>query len=110
LSKNIMGTTDIEMKISGMRKSQDFIVYPISADDTDKIITIQSSTRIGKIDLSTGRGLMSQSHSNGAYFVHFQMDKLTPFTVSESDLEDIKAHIFRTAGSNVGTRGIVSDN
>ena len=110
LSKNIMGTTDIEMKISGMRKSQDFIVYPISKDDTDKIITIQSSTRIGKIDLSTGRGLMSQSHSNGAYFVHFQMDKLTPFTVSESDLEDIKAHIFRTAGSNVGTRGIVSDN
>jgi len=110
LSKNIMGTTDIEMKISGMRKSQDFIVYPISKDDTDKIITIQSSTRIGKIDLSTGRGLMSQSHSNGAYFVHFQMDKLTPFTVSESDLEDIKAHIFRTAGSSVGTRGIVSDN
>lgn len=93
-----------------MRKSQDFIVYPISKDDTDKIITIQSSTRIGKIDLSTGRGLMSQSHSNGAYFVHFQMDKLTPFTVSESDLEEIKAHIFRTAGSNVGTRGIVSDN
>jgi hypothetical protein len=25
-------------------------------------------------------------------------------------LEDIKAHVFRTAGSNVGTRGIVSDN
>jgi hypothetical protein len=25
-------------------------------------------------------------------------------------LEDIKAHIFRTAGANVGTRGIVSDN
>ena len=110
LSKNIMGTTDIEMKISGMRKSQDFIVYPISADDTDKIITIQSSTRIGKIDLSTGRGLMSQSHSNGAYFVHFQMDKLTPFTISESDLEDLKMHIFKTAGDNVGSRGIVSDN
>jgi hypothetical protein len=110
LKRNIMGTTDIEMKISGMRKSQDFIVYPIGKDDSGDIITIQSETRIGKIDLSSGRGLMSQSHSNGAYFVHFQMDKLTPFTVSESDLEDIKAHIFRTAGSKVGTRGIVSDN
>lgn len=110
LSKNIMRTTDIEMKISGMRKSQDFIVYPIGKDDAGSVITVQSDTRIGKIDLSTGRGVMSQSHSNGAYFVHLQMDKLTPFTVSESDLEDIKAHIFKTAGSSVGTRGITSDN
>jgi hypothetical protein len=110
LSKNIMGTTSIEMKISGMRKSQDFSVYPIGKDDTDKIITIQSETRIGKIDLATGRGLMSQSHSNGAYFVHFQMDKLTPFTINESDLQELKMHIFKTAGDNVGSRGIVSDN
>ena len=110
LSRNVMGTTNIEMKITGMRKAQDFIVYPIGKDDSDKIITIQSETRIGKIDLSSGRGLMSQSHSNGAYFVHFQMDKLTPFTVSESDLENIKTQIFKTAGANVGTRGIVSDN
>lgn len=110
LTKNILGTTSIEMKISGMRKPQEFSVYPIGKDDTEKIITIQSDTRIGKIDLSSGRGLMSQSHSNGAYFVHFQMDKLTPFTLSESDLEDLKMHIFKTAGDNVGSRGIVSDN
>jgi len=110
LSKNIMGTTSIEMKISGMRKSQDFSVYPIGKDDSKEIITIQSETRIGKIDLSTGRGLMSQSHSNGAYFVHFQMDKLTPFTINEKDLKDLRTHIFRTAGDNVGSRGIFSDN
>jgi hypothetical protein len=110
LSKNILGTTSIEMKISAMRKPQDFSVYPIGKDDSKEIITIQSETRIGKIDLSTGRGLMSQSHSNGAYFVHFQMDKLIPFTISESDLEDLKMQIFKTAGDNVGSRGIVSDN
>jgi hypothetical protein len=110
LKRNFMGTTDVEMKISGMRKPQSFIVYPISKDGSGDIITIQSETRIGKIDLSSGRGLMSQSHSNGAYFVHFQMDKLTPFTISESDLEDLKMHIFKTAGDNVGSRGIVSDN
>jgi hypothetical protein len=110
LTKNILGTTSIEMKISGMRKTQDFSVYPIGKDDTDKIITIQSETRIGKIDLATGRGLMSQSHSNGAYFVHFQMDKLTPFTINEKDLKDITSHIYRTAGDNVGSRGIFSDN
>ena len=110
LKKNILGTTDVEMKITGMRKPQRFSVYPIGKDDTDKIITIQSETRIGKIDLSSGRGLMSQSHSNGAYFVHFQMDKLTPFTINEKDLKDITSHIFRTAGDNVGSRGIFSDN
>ena len=110
LKRNIMGTTDIEMKISGMRKAQDFIVYPIGADDAGSVITIQSDTRIGQINLVKGVGVMSQSHSNGAYFVHLQMDKLTPFTISESDLANIKSHIFKTAGDNVGSRGIVSDN
>ena len=110
LKRNIMGTTDIEMKITGMRKPQSFIVYPISKDDSGEIITIQSETRIGKIDLSTGRGLMSQSHSNGAYFVHFQMDKKTPFVLSDNDLKDLKEHINKTSGASVGTRGIVTDN
>ena len=110
LKRNIMGTTDIEMKIAGMRKPQSFIVYPINKDDSADIITIQSETRIGKIDLSTGRGLMSQSHANGAYYIHLQMDKKTPFTISESDLEKLKMQIFKTAGDNVGSRGIVTDN
>ncbi len=110
LKRNIMGTTDIEMKITGMRKPQSFIVYPISKDDSGDIITIQSETRIGKIDLSTGRGLMSQSHSNGAYFVHFQIDKKTPFVLSDNDLKDLKEHINKTSGAMVGTRGIVTDN
>ena len=110
LKRNIMGTTDIEMKIAGMRKPQSFIVYPINKDDSADIITIQSETRIGKIDLSNGRGLMSQSHANGAYFIHLQMDKKTPFTISESDLEKLKMQIFKTAGDNVGSRVIVTDN
>jgi hypothetical protein len=110
LKRNIMGTTDIEMKISGMRKPQDFIVYPIGKDDAGSVITIQSDTRIGQINLVKGVGVMSQSHSSGAYFVHLQMDKLTSFTINEKDLEDLKINIYKTAGDNVGTRGIVSDN
>lgn len=110
LGKNILGTTDIEMKITGMRKPQKFSVYPIGADDAGSVITIQSETRIGQINLVKGVGVMSQSHSNGAYFVHFQMDKLTPFTINEKDLKDIRTQIYKTAGDNVGSRGIVSDN
>jgi hypothetical protein len=60
--------------------------------------------------LVKGFGVMSQSHSNGAYFVHLQMDKLTSFTMSEKDLKDLKDFINKTSGANVGTRGIVSDN
>jgi hypothetical protein len=110
LSRNIMGTTDIEMKITGMRKAQDFIVYPIGADDAGNVITIQSDTRIGQINLVKGVGVMSQSHSSGAYFVHLQMDKLTSFTISESDLENLKAFINKTSGANVGSSVVKSDN
>lgn len=62
IKTNIMGTISFVMKIKGMKKPQDFIVYPISADQAGKPIMIQSDTRIGLLDLSSGRGLMSQSH------------------------------------------------
>ena len=109
-SRNIMGTTDIEMKITGMRKPQDFIVYPIGKDDAGNVITIQSDTRIGQINLVKGVGVMSQSHQGGAYFVHLQMDKLTSFELSEKDLKDLKAFINKTSGANVGSSMIKSDN
>lgn len=110
LKRNIMGTTDIEMKITGMRKPQDFIVYPIGADDAGNVIKIQSETRIGQINLVKGVGVMSQSHQGGAYFVHLQMDKLTSFELSEKDLKDLKAFINKTSGSSVGSSMIKSDN
>jgi hypothetical protein len=110
LKRNIMGTTDIEMKITGMRKPQDFIVYPIGADDAGNVIKIQSDTRIGQINLVKGVGVMSQSHQGGAYFVHLQMDKLTSFELSEKDLKDLKAFINKTSGSNVGSSMIKPDN
>ena len=110
IKRNIMGTTSFVMKIKGMRNPQDFIVYPISADQAGQPIMIQSDTRIGFLDLSSGRGLMSQSHANGAYRHHFTMDKKVPFKISETDLQRLKEHISGTAGSSVGSMGISSDN
>jgi hypothetical protein len=110
IRRNIMGTTSMVMKIKGMKKPQDFIVYPISADQAGKPITIQSDTRFGFLDLSSGRGLMSQSHPNGAYSYHFTADKKVPFKLSETDLQRIKEHISGTAGSSVGNMGVSSDN
>ena len=107
---NIMGTTSLELKIKGMRKPQDFIVYPISNDQAGKPITIQSDTRFGYLDLSSGRGLMSQSHANGAYSYHFSMDKKVPFKISETDVQKIKEHLASKASSKAGNSVIFSDN
>jgi hypothetical protein len=110
IRRNIMGTTSFMMKIKGMRNPQDFSVYPISTDQSGQPIKIQSATRFGFLDLSSGRGLMSQSHPNGAYSYHFTADKKVPFKLSETDLQRIKEHISGTAGSSVGNMGISSDN
>ena len=55
--KNIMGTTSFDLKVKGMRKPQDFIVYPIT-EKTDKI-RIQSDKKFGEIHLPTGKGILS---------------------------------------------------
>ena len=110
VKNNIMGTTTLEMKIKGMRKPQNFIVYPISAEQANKPIMIQSDTRFGFLDLSTGEGLMSQSHANGAYSYHFQTDKKVHFKLSETDVQRIKSDLSKKAGSKVGNSVIFSDN
>lgn len=106
--RNIMGTLSFDMKLSNMRKTQDFIVYPVQ-EKTD-YITIQSDSRFGKIEMTTGRGLMSQSHPNGAYGYHFQMDNKVKFQLSDEQLADLKMELAKTAGRNVGSMGVVSDN
>lgn len=111
IKRNIMGTASIVMKIAGMRKFQDFIVYPIQSGNDGKYITIQSDTRIGKIEMETGRGLMSHSHANGAYFHHLSFDVKTPFQLSALDLQALKLQVFASSSSHAGDNGIVySDN
>lgn len=107
IKKNILGTICITLKVKGMRKEQDFILYPITKESTS--LTIQSETRIAKLNLD-GKGLISKSHPNGAYFVHFQMDILTPFEFSKNDWSQIVDYIGVTEGANVGKAGISTDN
>ena len=106
--RNIMGTTSFEFKLPNMRKMQDFIVYPATSGDTS--IMIQSGTRIGRINMSNGEGMMSQSHASGAYGVHLQFDKLIPFSLTLDQLSALKEQVARTAGSLVGSSVVKSDN
>ncbi len=111
IKRNIMGTTSFNIKLKGMRKPQDFIVYPITPSDSNKIITVQSDTRIGQIDLNSGEGKMSQSHSSGAYFTHLSLDKKTPFKLKDIDLQALKMHIFTSSSKNAGESGVMyTDN
>jgi len=111
---NSMGTASFIGKLDkGMRKEQDFSVYPISKDSKSKVITVQSDTRIGRIDLETGKGVMSKSHSNGAYFVHLQIDNLTSFQLSEGDRSALQVKIFLSSDSEAGKSQngvVISDN
>lgn len=110
LSKNILGTLDIEMKLKGMRKFQDFSVYPIGKEDNTHKITIQSTTRIGYIHLDTGLIQCTRSISSGAYNPHLVFEKLREYQLTEQQLVDITQAIRKTSGHNVGKSIIFSDN
>lgn len=107
IRKNIMGTLSIEMKIQGMRKSQEFIVYPITKDSDS--ITIQSDTRIAVVNRD-GQGKCSKSHPNGAYFHHLSLDPLTPFEFSKADWRQIVEYTGLTEGASVGDSVVKTDN
>ena len=108
ITKNIMGTTSFELKATGMRKFQNFTVYPIDSDQ--KFVKIQSDTRIGKLYFETGIIKMSKSHASGAYFHHLNIDTLTTSNLTPLDLQTLKLHIATTTGSKVGDRGVLSNN
>lgn len=105
---NCMGTVDFDGKFNGMRKAQDFIVYPMQ--DSGSLITIQSDTRIGVINLETGEVKMSQSHASGAYGVHLSSDTLIRSVVPQEDLMTLRGWINKSGGVEVGKLHVICDN
>lgn len=110
IRKNIMGTLSFDGKFAGMRKAQDFIVYPVKSGDDRQQITIQSDSRIGQIELSTGNVRLSQPRKGGAYFVHM-MGAAWAGKLNAEQLFSLKAQLFATASGKAGSNGIVyTDN
>lgn len=107
-SKNIMGTVSFDGKFSGMRKAQDFIVYPMQ--DAGEMVKIQSNTRIGKINLFDGLVTMSQPHTNGAHFIHLSLDKPVFTMLSKEDCQTLRQWIKSTGGTEVGSSFVKCDN
>lgn len=108
--KNIMGTLSIEAKFNGMKKSQEFIIYPVRADETPDNIKIQSDTRIGRIDLNTGVVTMSPPRSGGSYNVHLMFATAID-TLGKEELAGLKFRLIQTADKMAGNNGFIyTDN
>jgi len=107
--KNIMGTASFDAKFPGMRKPQDFIVYPIGSGQDASNLLIQSDTRIGRIDLKTGKVTLTKAHPSGAYNHHLHEAKLVE-TLSGEDLLKIKGAVAATASGRAGSSIMLTDN
>jgi hypothetical protein len=109
IRKNIMGTISITAKFNGMRKAQEFIIYPIKAGDDATTLLLQSDTRIGRINLITGAVLMSPPRAGGSYGVHLAFASIID-TLNTEDLAGLKFRLVQTASPMAGSSVVYCDN
>lgn len=110
--RNIMGTVSFDGKFLGMRKPQDFIVYPMQ--DSGPLIKIQSNNRMGQINLDTGALVLSTAASGHAGFLHLQIcvarQTATCETLPTEEIQTLRQWIKSTGGIEVGSSVVKCDN
>jgi hypothetical protein len=60
-----MRSIDVNMKFKGMRKPQEFTIYPVLK--TEQVFFIQSNQRIGRVNLDSKTIYLSKGRSSGSY-------------------------------------------
>lgn len=109
--RNCLGTLDFTAQFPGMRKPQEFVVYPMHDGDAALRVKVQSDTRIGWVDLHTGAVWLSRPHASGAYNSH--LSEARPVVVLDGEtLLVFKSQIAATSGPSVGRNaiGMTTDN
>ncbi len=110
--RNIMGTVSFDGKFAGMRKPQDFIVYPMQ--DSGETITIQSEHRFGHIDLALGNGVLSANRAQYANQVWLgvciTMRTAVSIKLSVEERETLRQWVKSSGGTQVGSSIVLSDN
>lgn len=110
IHRNNLGTVSFDAHFKGMRKPQEFVVYPLHTGADPSILLVQSGSRVGRIYLKDGRVVMCPPVSGGAYFHHLALAKEIDH-LSAEDLFSLKAQVFATAHGNAGSNGVVfTDN
>jgi len=108
--RNIMGTASFNGKFAGMRKAQDFIIYPLKSGDNNDSILIQSDTRIGRVNMKNGVVSLSKAHASGAYQPHLS-EAVPVGTLTGEELLQLKSGIMATASGRAGSSGMMfTDN
>ena len=99
-----MGTVSFHGRFPGMRKPQDFIVYPMQ--DSGETIAIQSEHRFGRLDLATGRGILSanrQQYANGLWLsLCMARGTAVGFELATEELQTLRQWIKSSGGVEVG--------
>ncbi len=107
-----MGTVSFDGQFAGMRKPQDFIVYPMH--DNGSIIKIQSNNRMGQINLDTGELILSPAARCHAGFFWLQLSvarkTATVETLPAEELQTLRQWIKSTGGLLVGESFVKTDN
>ncbi len=96
VKKGFLSACEFDAKFKGMRKAQNFIVYPVKSGASS--IVIQSDTRIGEVFLETGVCRISENRSGGAHFIHLAMAENNAI-ISVEDLQQIKAMLNLKSGN-----------
>lgn len=110
-----MGTIEFDAKFPGMRKAQNFSVYPMHEEgESDKIIRCQSDSRWLEINSETGECEITtaqQGHHSGIMLAYQKAArKHKEFTLPEVELSHLKMQIFTTQGKEVGNSVARTDN
>jgi hypothetical protein len=111
--RNMMGTVSFDAKFPGMRKAQDFIVYPMH--DSGTTIRIQSDNRFGQMDLETGACVLSansgSAHASGVWLQLCVIRRTAlRFTLAEEDRQTLRQWVKSTGGVRVGESFVKTDN
>jgi len=110
---NNLGTLSFIGKFPGMRKEQDFIVYPITSNSDHKI-RCQSENRWMEINAQTGSAeittAQSGHHNNWLLTIQRMRGKHKTFTLDAETLSTFKERIAETSGKLVGGSIMKTDN
>lgn len=110
IRKNCMGTLSIVLKVSPMRKPEEFTVYPLT--EGEKTLKLQSNNRCILIKIENGLGALSTRMNHPMFDALLQGHVSSTFRLTSEDLEMLKQAIRRTAGEAVGDNslGVLTDN
>jgi len=110
IHRGILGTVCFDAKFPTMRKSQEWIVYPVHSGASATRVMIQSNTRIGWVDLISGAVSITPARAGGSYGCHLhlaqnigRLDFETLFMLSAQIMASAHGDAGRTQNRAIGT-------